>query len=64
MCNDQTGPSDSTRLIDEIVGLLAAFPDFPPEKKGENQSKSRARANVDSRQTTFNGLLSVLLGLR
>jgi len=33
MCNDQTGRSDSTRLIDQIVALLAAFPDLPSEKR-------------------------------
>jgi len=32
MCNDQTGNSNSTLLIDQIVGLLAAFPHLPPEK--------------------------------
>ncbi|HEY8188496.1 MAG TPA: D-alanyl-D-alanine carboxypeptidase/D-alanyl-D-alanine-endopeptidase [Pyrinomonadaceae bacterium] len=32
MCNDQTGHSNSTVLIDQIVGLLAAFPNLPPEK--------------------------------
>lgn len=32
MCNDQTGHVDSTRLIDQIVGLLAAFPELPTEK--------------------------------
>jgi len=32
MCNDQTGHSDSTRLIDQIVGLLAAFPELPAER--------------------------------
>ena len=33
MCNDQTGYNDSTRLIDQIVTLLAAFPDLPTEKR-------------------------------
>jgi D-alanyl-D-alanine carboxypeptidase/D-alanyl-D-alanine-endopeptidase (penicillin-binding protein 4) len=32
MCNDQTGHSESIRLIDEIVTLLAAFPKGAPEK--------------------------------
>jgi D-alanyl-D-alanine carboxypeptidase/D-alanyl-D-alanine-endopeptidase (penicillin-binding protein 4) len=32
MCNDQTGQSESTRLIDQIVVLLAAFPALPAEK--------------------------------
>ncbi len=32
MCNDQTGQSESTRLIDQMVVLLAAFPDLPAEK--------------------------------
>jgi D-alanyl-D-alanine carboxypeptidase/D-alanyl-D-alanine-endopeptidase (penicillin-binding protein 4) len=32
MCNDQTSRSDSTRLIDQIVTLLAEFPDLPTEK--------------------------------
>ena len=32
MCNDQTGRADSIRLIDQIVALLAAFPDLPAEK--------------------------------
>ena len=32
MCNDQTGRADSIRLIDQIVTLLAAFPDLPAQK--------------------------------
>jgi D-alanyl-D-alanine carboxypeptidase/D-alanyl-D-alanine-endopeptidase (penicillin-binding protein 4) len=32
MCNDQTGGGDSIRLIDQIVTLLAEFPDAPAEK--------------------------------
>ena len=32
MCNDQTGRADSIRLIDQIVALVAAFPDLPAEK--------------------------------
>ncbi|MEP6819964.1 MAG: D-alanyl-D-alanine carboxypeptidase/D-alanyl-D-alanine-endopeptidase [bacterium] len=31
MCNDQTGRTDSIRLIDQIVSLLAAYPDLPTE---------------------------------
>ena len=37
MCNDQTGRSDSTRLIDQIVALLAGFPDLPPEKARKSE---------------------------
>ena len=32
MCNDQTGSVNSIRLIDQIVALLAAYPDLPAEK--------------------------------
>jgi len=32
MCNDQTSRSESTRLIDAIVALVAVFPDLPAEK--------------------------------
>lgn len=32
MCNDQTGRTDSIRLIDQIAALLASFPDLPDEK--------------------------------
>jgi D-alanyl-D-alanine carboxypeptidase/D-alanyl-D-alanine-endopeptidase (penicillin-binding protein 4) len=32
MCNDQTGRIDSIRLIDQLVTLLAAYPDLPAEK--------------------------------
>jgi D-alanyl-D-alanine carboxypeptidase/D-alanyl-D-alanine-endopeptidase (penicillin-binding protein 4) len=32
MCNDQTGPSESTRLIDQIVTLVTTFPN-PPDNK-------------------------------
>ena len=35
MCNDQTGRADSIRLIDQIVAILAAFPDAPSEKTQE-----------------------------
>jgi D-alanyl-D-alanine carboxypeptidase/D-alanyl-D-alanine-endopeptidase (penicillin-binding protein 4) len=31
MCNDQIGRSNSTGLIDQIVTLLASFPDLPAE---------------------------------
>jgi len=37
MCNDETGHSDSTRLIDQIVGLLAAFPELPAEKAQKSE---------------------------
>ena len=37
MCNDQTGRSDSTRLIDQIVGLLAALPDSAAEKAANSE---------------------------
>jgi D-alanyl-D-alanine carboxypeptidase/D-alanyl-D-alanine-endopeptidase (penicillin-binding protein 4) len=32
MCNDQTSRNDSIRLIDQIVMLLAEFPELPAEK--------------------------------
>lgn len=32
MCNDETSRNQSTRLIDEIVSLVAAFPDLPAEE--------------------------------
>jgi D-alanyl-D-alanine carboxypeptidase/D-alanyl-D-alanine-endopeptidase (penicillin-binding protein 4) len=32
MCNDQTGRTDSIRLIDQIVTLFADYPNLPPEK--------------------------------
>ncbi|MEP6569033.1 MAG: D-alanyl-D-alanine carboxypeptidase/D-alanyl-D-alanine-endopeptidase [Acidobacteriota bacterium] len=32
MCNDQTGRDDTIRLIDQIVALIAAFPDLPAGK--------------------------------
>jgi D-alanyl-D-alanine carboxypeptidase/D-alanyl-D-alanine-endopeptidase (penicillin-binding protein 4) len=35
MCNDQTGRANSIRLIDQIVAILAAFPDAPSEKAEE-----------------------------
>jgi D-alanyl-D-alanine carboxypeptidase/D-alanyl-D-alanine-endopeptidase (penicillin-binding protein 4) len=34
MCNDQTGRSDSIRLIDQIATLLGEFPS-PPDKKAQ-----------------------------
>jgi D-alanyl-D-alanine carboxypeptidase/D-alanyl-D-alanine-endopeptidase (penicillin-binding protein 4) len=37
MCNDQTGRADSNRLIDQIVTLLAAFPDLPAEKSQKSE---------------------------
>jgi D-alanyl-D-alanine carboxypeptidase/D-alanyl-D-alanine-endopeptidase (penicillin-binding protein 4) len=37
MCNDQTGHIDSTRLIDQILVLLAALPDLPPEKTQKSE---------------------------
>jgi len=36
MCNDQTQRTSSTRLIDEILGLLAAFPKLPPTPDGKS----------------------------
>jgi D-alanyl-D-alanine carboxypeptidase/D-alanyl-D-alanine-endopeptidase (penicillin-binding protein 4) len=32
MCNDQTGRQSTTRIIDQIVTLLASFPDLPTQK--------------------------------
>jgi D-alanyl-D-alanine carboxypeptidase/D-alanyl-D-alanine-endopeptidase (penicillin-binding protein 4) len=37
MCNDQTSRPDSTRLIDQIVAMIAAFPDLPSEKAQKSQ---------------------------
>jgi D-alanyl-D-alanine carboxypeptidase/D-alanyl-D-alanine-endopeptidase (penicillin-binding protein 4) len=37
MCNDQTSRGDSTQLIDQIVALLAEFPDLPAEKIQKTQ---------------------------
>ena len=37
MCNDQTGRVDSIGLIDQIVTLLAAYPDVPAEKSQKSQ---------------------------
>ena len=40
MCNDQIGRRNSTELMDQIVALLASFPDLPTKKpqKGEQIS--------------------------
>jgi D-alanyl-D-alanine carboxypeptidase/D-alanyl-D-alanine-endopeptidase (penicillin-binding protein 4) len=35
LCNDQTSRGNATRLIDQIVGLLAAFPSFSSETAGK-----------------------------
>jgi serine-type D-Ala-D-Ala carboxypeptidase/endopeptidase (penicillin-binding protein 4) len=37
MCNDQTGHSDSIRLIDQIATLIALYPDLPDEKSRKSQ---------------------------
>jgi D-alanyl-D-alanine carboxypeptidase/D-alanyl-D-alanine-endopeptidase (penicillin-binding protein 4) len=37
MCNDQTGRVDSIDLIDQIVTLLAAYPDVPAGKSQKSQ---------------------------
>jgi len=37
MCNDQTGSVNSIRLIDQIVALLAAYPDLPAEKRQKSE---------------------------
>ncbi|MGH9873533.1 MAG: D-alanyl-D-alanine carboxypeptidase/D-alanyl-D-alanine endopeptidase [Pyrinomonadaceae bacterium] len=37
MCNDQTERVDSIRLIDQIVTLLAAYPDLPAEKSQKSE---------------------------
>lgn len=37
MCNDQTRQADSIRLIDQIVTLLAEYPDLPAEKTQESE---------------------------
>lgn len=37
MCNDQTGPVNSIRLIDQIVTLLAAYPEVPAEKSQKSE---------------------------
>jgi serine-type D-Ala-D-Ala carboxypeptidase/endopeptidase (penicillin-binding protein 4) len=35
LCNDQTSRGNATRLIDQIVGFLGAFPDFARETAGK-----------------------------
>jgi serine-type D-Ala-D-Ala carboxypeptidase/endopeptidase (penicillin-binding protein 4) len=37
MCNDQIGRSNSSALIDQIVVLLASFPDLPSEKSQKSE---------------------------
>jgi len=37
MSNDQTGPVNSIRIIDQIVTLLAAYPDLPAEKSQKSE---------------------------
>jgi len=37
MCNDQTGRSNSTQVIDQIVILLAASLDLPAEKMQKSE---------------------------
>lgn len=37
MCNDQTGPGESTRLIDQIVTLVTTFPDRPDNKTPKSE---------------------------
>ena len=37
MCNDQTGAVNSIRVIDQIVTLLAAYPDLPAEKSQKSE---------------------------
>ena len=37
MCNDQTGAVNSIHLIDQIVTLLAAYPDLPAEKSQKSE---------------------------
>ena len=37
MCNDQTGRVDTIHLIDQIVALLAAYPDLPAEKSPKSE---------------------------
>ena len=37
MCNDQTGSVNSIQVIDQIVTLLAAYPDLPAEKSQKSQ---------------------------
>ncbi|HEV7743606.1 MAG TPA: D-alanyl-D-alanine carboxypeptidase/D-alanyl-D-alanine-endopeptidase [Pyrinomonadaceae bacterium] len=37
MCNDQTGHASSIRVIDQIVTLLADYPDLPPGKSRKSE---------------------------
>lgn len=37
MCNDQTGRVDSIHLIDQIVTMLAAYPNLPAEKTQKSE---------------------------
>jgi D-alanyl-D-alanine carboxypeptidase/D-alanyl-D-alanine-endopeptidase (penicillin-binding protein 4) len=37
MCNDHTGHTDSIRLIDQVVTLLAAYPDLPDQKTQKSE---------------------------
>jgi D-alanyl-D-alanine carboxypeptidase/D-alanyl-D-alanine-endopeptidase (penicillin-binding protein 4) len=37
MCNDQIGRGNSTGLIDQIVAMLASFPDLPAEKPQKSE---------------------------
>jgi serine-type D-Ala-D-Ala carboxypeptidase/endopeptidase (penicillin-binding protein 4) len=37
LCNDQTGRGNSTRLIDDITALIAAFPNLPAGKASKAQ---------------------------
>ncbi len=37
MCNDQTGPGESTRLIDQIVTLVTTFPDLAENKTSKSE---------------------------
>jgi D-alanyl-D-alanine carboxypeptidase/D-alanyl-D-alanine-endopeptidase (penicillin-binding protein 4) len=37
MCNDQIGRGSSTGLIDQVVTLLASFPDLPAEKPRKSE---------------------------
>ena len=37
MCNDQTGSVNSILVIDQIVALVAAYPDLPAEKSQKSQ---------------------------
>ncbi|MDQ5846338.1 MAG: D-alanyl-D-alanine carboxypeptidase/D-alanyl-D-alanine-endopeptidase [Acidobacteriota bacterium] len=37
LCNDQTGPGNSIRMIDQIVTMLASFPEIAPERAQKSQ---------------------------